>query len=142
MFTSRPNFKVILGLDYKIDKFSFGLYNTVFGPTIFRQADLGSEVDNIQTKFKTKVVTDLSINYQASEKVNITFFINNVLGVLPEREFEALNSAGEATLKDAAKVKQIDDDITFNQRYDVMTYDGYHFSQLGRLFNLAVNVKI
>lgn len=142
MFTSRPEFKVILGLDYKINKFNFGLYNTLFGPTIFRQADLGSEVDNIQTKFKAKVVTDLSINYQASEKVNITFFINNVLGVLPEREFEALNSAGEATLKDAAKVKQIDDDITFNQRYPVMTYDGYHFSQLGRLFNLAVNVKI
>lgn len=31
--------------------------------------------------------------------------------------------------------------ITFNQRYAQMSYDGYHFSQLGAIFNLAVNVQ-
>jgi len=31
--------------------------------------------------------------------------------------------------------------ITFNQRYSQMTYDGYHFSQLGTIFNLTVNVQ-
>ncbi|HET7818611.1 MAG TPA: hypothetical protein VFL70_04845 [Bacteroidia bacterium] len=32
--------------------------------------------------------------------------------------------------------------ITFNGRYSMMTYDGYHFSQLGTIINLAVNVKL
>jgi iron complex outermembrane receptor protein len=31
--------------------------------------------------------------------------------------------------------------ITFNQRYSQMTYDGYHFSQLGTMFNLSLNYK-
>lgn len=31
--------------------------------------------------------------------------------------------------------------ITFNQRYSQMTYDGYHFSQLGTLLNLSFNYK-
>jgi iron complex outermembrane receptor protein len=30
--------------------------------------------------------------------------------------------------------------ITFNQRYSQMTYDGYHFSQLGTMFNLSLKL--
>ena len=143
MFTSRPQFKAIFGLDYVLNKFSFGLYNTVFGPTSFRDGrTLKSHIKNIQVKFKTKIVTDLNINYQVSEKVNTTLFVNNILGILPEYFLEALNSAGEATLSNSATVKEIKDDLTFNQRYPITTYNGYHFSQLGVLFNLAVSIKL
>ena len=142
MFTSRPEFKAILGFDYKVDKFSFGLYNTLFGPTSFRNADLGDNVDHVSVDFKTKVVTDLSVSYDLSEKTNIILNVNNVLNVLPEWEFVAHSATGEALIADAAQVKIMSDDITFNQRYTQMTYDGYHFSQLGTLLNLAIRVKL
>ena len=65
----------------------------------------------------------------------------NILNVLPEWEFKAENAAGEAILNDPIQVKSQSNLITFNQRYSQMTYDGYHFSQLGTLLNLSVNYK-
>jgi len=44
-------------------------------------------------------------------------------------------------LADADAVKNQSNLITFNQRYSRMTYDGYHFSQLGTMFNLSLNYK-
>ena len=41
----------------------------------------------------------------------------------------------------AAQVKNQSNLITFNQRYSRMTYNGYHFSQLGTLINLSLNYK-
>lgn len=76
--------------------------NTVFGPTKFRNAGMDS---NLQLEFLTKVVTDLEINYQASEKVNLTLNVNNIFNVLPEWKFVALNANGENILKDPAAVK-------------------------------------
>jgi iron complex outermembrane receptor protein len=60
---------------------------------------------------------------------------------LPEWEFKAENAAGTAILNDPAQVKNQSNLITFNQRYSQMTYDGYHFSQLGTMFNLSLNYK-
>ncbi|HEY5692581.1 MAG TPA: TonB-dependent receptor, partial [Cyclobacteriaceae bacterium] len=137
-FTSRPKTKWILGVDYTMNKFIFSLNNTYFGKTTFQQQ--GMSLD-IRTEFIPKVVTDFSVNYAASEKVNITLNINNLLNVLPEWEFVAKNANGETLLADPAQVKNESNLITFNQRYSQMTYDGYHFSQLGTLLNLAVNVK-
>jgi len=137
-FTSRPKTKWILGINYDINKFNFSLNNTYFGKTTFQQQGMDA---SIRTEFTPKVVTDLSINYAASEKVNITLNVNNLLNVLPEWNFVANNAAGETNLKDAAWVKNQSNLITFNQRYSQMTYDGYHFSQLGMMLNLAVNVR-
>ena len=96
-FTSRPKTKWILGIDYAISKFIFSLNNTYFGKTTFQQQ--GMSLD-IRTEFIPKVVTDLSVNYAASEKVNITLNVNNLLNVLPEWEFVAKNANGETLLAD------------------------------------------
>jgi iron complex outermembrane receptor protein len=145
MFTSRPKFKSILGLDLDYNKFNVSLNNTVFGPTSFRQAGLDA---NLETKFKTKTVTDFSLNYSLTDKVTLTFNVNNLFDVTPKWEFRALNSTGAALLADNTKnavgltPRDVQSNlITFNQRYDIVTYDGSHFSQLGRMFNAAVNVK-
>ncbi len=138
-FTSRPRTKWILGANYEIGKFDFSLNNTYFGKTTFRQQGLDT---NLKTEFIPKIVTDLGINFHATDKFTISANINNILNILPEWEFKALNAAGEAVLNDPAQVKSNSNLITFNQRYSQMTYDGYHFSQLGTLFNLSLNYKL
>ena len=73
--------------------------------------------------------------------------INNLFNVLPEWEFKAENAAGQAMINDTLNsygvtaIQEQSNLITFNQRYSQMTYDGYHFSQLGTMFNLSLNYK-
>ncbi len=144
-FTSRPITKWILGLNYDLGKFDFSLNNTYFGKTTFKQQGMDS---NLRTEFTPKIVTDLSINYAASDKINVTLNINNLLNVLPEWKFVAENAAGQALIDDTSitatgltPIENQSNLITFNQRYSQMTYDGYHFSQLGTMINLGVNVR-
>ena len=138
-FTSRPRFKSILGISYRMDKFTASLNNTYFGTTTFRQQGLD---EGLYTQFTPKVVTDLAISYKLAEKTTIAFNINNLLNVLPEWEFKAdAGSTAESMLSDEAYLKEQSNLITFNQRYSQMTYDGYQFSQLGTIFNLTVNVQ-
>ena len=168
-FTSRPKTKWILGANYEIGKWGVSLNNTLFGKTEFKQQGLATygelaDADNnpitpptpvlinpgaaneyvihdIRTEFTPKVVTDLGINFNATEKFTIALNINNLLNVLPEWEFKAENARGEAILADSNQVQNQSNLITFNQRYSQMTYDGYHFSQLGTMFNLSLNYK-
>ncbi|QXP58969.1 TonB-dependent receptor [Olleya sp. HaHaR_3_96] len=137
-FTSRPETKWILGANYDIGKFGFSLNNTYFGKTTFKQQGLSTD---LRTEFIPKIVTDLGINFNASEKLTLSLNVNNLLNVLPEWEFKAENAAGDAILADAAATQNQSNLITFNQRYSQMTYDGFHFSQLGTMFNLSVNYK-
>lgn len=147
MFTSRPKFKTIVGFDYDIDDFNFSLNNTVFGPTKFRNADLDQ---NLAVVFKTKTVTDFSINYQINKSMTLAFAINNMFNVTPSWKLEAAGdkAKGQAIL-DSKTVDysgrtptQIQsDNITFNQRYSMVTYDGSHFSQLGRMYNVSLNYR-
>lgn len=138
LFTSRPKTKWILGTNYDIGKFGFSLNNTLFGKTVFKQVGLDS---NLRTEFKPKVVTDLGINFNATNKLTFALNINNLFNILPKWEFKAENSTGEASLTDPNFVKTQSNLITFNQRYSQMTYDGYHFSQLGTMFSLSLNYK-
>jgi len=137
-FTSRPQTKWIFGINYDINKFGFSLNNTYFGKTKFQQQGLD---DNLFTEFTPNVVTDLGINFNATEKFTIALNVNNIFDVLPEWSFQSKNSAGNAILADPAQVQNQSNLITFNQRYSQMTYDGYHFSQLGTMFNLSLNYK-
>ena len=139
LFTSRPESKFILGISYELQKFSFDLNNTYFGKTTFKQAGLSSD---LRTEFIPKVVTDLGIQFRATNKLSLNMNINNILNVLPEWEFKAENAAGSALLANPAAVKNESNLITFNQRYSQMTYDGYHFSQLGTLFNFSITYKL
>lgn len=137
-FTSRPKTKWILGANYDLDKFGFSINNTYFGKTTFKQQGMSTD---LRTEFTPKIVTDLGINFNASEKLTIALNVNNLLNVLPEWSFKAENAAGETLLANPAAVKNQSNLITFNQRYSQMTYDGYHFSQLGTMFNLSLNYK-
>ncbi len=137
-FTSRPKQKFVVGGIYEVKKLNLSLNNTYFGKTEFRQAGLSS---NLKTVFDPKIVSDLAVGYALSENVSVSANVNNILDVLPKWKFEALNAAGEAILASPAQTKVQTNLITFNGRYDVMTYDGYHFSQLGRIFNLSLAYK-
>ncbi|MFN0213429.1 MAG: TonB-dependent receptor [Saprospiraceae bacterium] len=137
LFSSRPAYKAILGIDFGFKKITFNLNNTVFGPTTFRQLGLNQ---NLKTVFKTAFVTDLGINFDLSKSLSLGINVNNILNVLPEWEFKALNAAGEAVLADPAQVKANSNAVTFNQRYATLTYDGSQFSQLGT--TLAANLTV
>ena len=117
----------------------------MFGPTTFRQAGMSTD---LETRFKTRTVTDLAVNYQINDKMTFTFNINNLFDITPKWEFKALNATGAALLSSTAVDQygltqaQVQRDlITFNGRYPITTYDGSHFSQLGRMFNAALNVR-
>jgi iron complex outermembrane receptor protein len=152
-FTSRPDSKWILGINYEIGKFAFSLNNTYFGKTTFNQdglatndpnASVGSPeylAANLKTEFIPKIVTDLGVNFNATEKLTIALNVNNLFNVMPEWKFVAENEAGTALLADPNLKQQQSNLLTFNQRYSRMTYDGFHFSQLGTMFNLSLNYK-
>ncbi|MBT8245556.1 MAG: TonB-dependent receptor [Winogradskyella sp.] len=144
-FTSRPQTKWILGANYDINKWGFSLNNTYFGKTTFKQQGMSTD---LRTEFTPKIVTDLAINYNATEKLTISLNINNLLNVLPEWGFKAENAAGQALIDDTSitatgltPIQNQSNLITFNQRYSQMTYDGYHFSQLGTMLNLSLNYR-
>lgn len=134
-FTSRPKEKVVVGLTYDMGHIDIALNNTYFGSTEYRQTGLDA---NLKTVFEPKIVTDLAVTFGLFDNVTVSANINNVLDVIPEWKFEALNAAGQAILNDPAQTKVQRNLVTFNGRYDVMTYDGYHFSQLGRIFNVTL----
>jgi len=69
---------------------------------------------------------------------------------MPKWKLVALNQDGRDLLADETPVpgyfgltpKEVESNlITFNGRYSNVTYDGSHFSQLGTIFNLSVNVR-
>ncbi len=138
MFTSRPDTKWILGANYEIGKFGFSLNNTYFGKATFKQDGLDS---NLRTEFIPKIVTDLGINFSATDKLTLALNVNNLLNVLPEWKFKAENTTGQSIIDNPDAIKNQYNLITFNGRYSQMTYDGYHFSQLGTMFNLSLNYK-
>lgn len=137
-FTSRPKQKFIVGANYEMRRLNWSLNNTYFGKTEFHQAGLDA---NLKTVFDPKVVTDLAVTIDLFNNVSIAANVNNLFDVLPKWNFEALNAAGTAILNDPAQTKVQRNLITFNGRYDIMTYDGFHFSQLGRIFNLTMTHK-
>ncbi len=162
-FTSRPETKWILGTNFDIGKFGFSLNNTYFGKTEFVQQGLATTssdvvinpgasnefvINDLGTEFIPKIVTDLAINFNFNSEVTLAIYVNNLLNVLPEWEFVAKTDAGQAIIDDTSTnalgitpIQEQSNLITFNQRYSQMTYDGYHFSQLGTMFNFSLNYK-
>ncbi len=139
---SRPRYKAVLGFDYNLKKFSINLNNTLFGTTKFQDLDNGgSDMENIRQKFKPAVVTDLTIGYNFTEKVNLSLTANNLLNVLPKWELEALNPAGQTVLNNAAARNLLEGFLTFSGRYRILGYNGSQFSQLGTIFLANLTVK-
>ena len=138
LFTSRPKYKYIIGVDYEIGKFGFSVNNTVFGSTQFKNAGLDP---NLRIVFEQKVVTDLGISFAATNKITLAFNANNLFNILPKWNFKADTAAGQAIINNPTAIKEQENLITFNGRYSQMTYDGYQFSQLGAMFNLSLNYR-
>ena len=140
MFTSRPKFKVIAGANFDIDKWNFSLNNTTFGPTIFKQADFSDP--GLYTEFSTAQVTDLGINYNATKSFTIALNVNNIFNVIPKYTIKSNGSpTANAIVNNPAALHAEDMAITFDGRYNITTYDGSHFSQLGTMFNLSMNYR-
>jgi|TARA_B110000908_G_scaffold39595_1_gene47855 iron complex outermembrane receptor protein len=78
--SSRPKSKVLLGLDYDVNKWNFNFNNTYFGEVTWQHA---STPANDQT-FTGKVITDLIISYDFSDKISARIAINNLLDVYPD----------------------------------------------------------
>jgi iron complex outermembrane receptor protein len=139
LLTSRPKYKVILGGDLALNKWSFMLNNTLFGPATFRNDGLD---ENLKLVFKTKVLTDINMGYQITSRVSASVAVNNIFNITPQWQLKSLNSGGDAVLSDPAQVKKNINAITFNGRYSMVTYDGSHFSQLGTTFLATLNFKL
>ncbi|MEP2992619.1 MAG: TonB-dependent receptor [Gilvibacter sp.] len=94
--TARPKSKVLLGLDYEIGSWNFTLNNTYFGEVTWQHsnnglngADLGNgplPTDDaaFDQTFGGKIITDLIVRYNFSEKISIFASANNLLDVYPD----------------------------------------------------------
>ena len=145
---SRPEYKSILGLDFAIAKWTFGLNNTLFGPTRFQDLDNDfddangvSIMNNVKAEFTPAVVTDLSIGYSFSDMVSLALNCNNLLDVLPKWDLVPINDAGRAAIADPAVESLLRGSLGFSGRYNILGYNGSQFSQLGRTFNAQLSIK-
>ncbi|MBE9489403.1 MAG: TonB-dependent receptor [Bacteroidetes bacterium] len=80
IISARPKSKVLLGFDYNINDLSIILNNTYFGEVTWQHA---SDPTKDQT-FAGKIITDLVINYEFSDKFSINASANNLLNVFPD----------------------------------------------------------
>jgi iron complex outermembrane recepter protein len=150
---SRPQYKVIFGLDYLMGAWSFNLNNTLFGPTAFRDLDNSPNGDDMlymKAVFQPAVVTDLSVGYSLNKNVSLGVNINNIFNVLPKWDIVKDVVAGAPAGPTAARQAQLDNAdkkallrgfLGFSGRYDILGYNGSQFSQLGTIFNANLNIK-
>lgn len=78
--SARPKSKILLGLDYSINKWNFIVNNTYFGEVTWQHATTPA---NDQT-FSGKVITDLVINYEFSEQFSANVSASNLLDIYPD----------------------------------------------------------
>ncbi len=78
--SARPGTKALLGATFNIADFRVGLNNTYFGEVTWQHAD---DPAKDQT-FSAKVITDLILGYDFSEKFGANLVVNNLLNVYPD----------------------------------------------------------
>lgn len=146
---SRPKFKTVLGFDYLVRKWNFNLNNTLFGPAKFQDLDNGGSImNNIKQAFKTRVVTDLNVGYNFTDNISASVTVNNLFNVLPKWELELTGNPSDpnyanaaATLNNPADKSLLEGFLAFSGRYQILLYNGSHFSQLGTVFNASLTFK-
>jgi iron complex outermembrane receptor protein len=79
--TNTPLHKGTLALNYGINKFNFLLRNTYFGEVTRNGFPFG-----IEQKHNGKVVTDLSLAYKATSKIQFIIGANNLFDVFPDKQ--------------------------------------------------------
>jgi iron complex outermembrane receptor protein len=139
---SRPEYKAVLGFDYRLRQWNLSLNNTLFGPTRFRDLDNGgADMENIQQEFEPAVVTDIMVGYDFSNKVSFSIGANNVFNKLPKWKLEALNPAGQAVVDDKVQRELLEGFLSFSGRYRILGYNGSQFSQLGTVFQAVLALR-
>ncbi|NMM50684.1 TonB-dependent receptor [Flammeovirgaceae bacterium KN852] len=78
--TARPNTKVLFGMHLEAGKFGATLNNTYFGEVTWQHADNPS----FDQTFSGKVITDLILDYDIINKLNLSLTVNNLLDVYPD----------------------------------------------------------
>jgi iron complex outermembrane receptor protein len=78
---SRPKSKIIVGLNYEIGDFKFGIDNTNFGEVTVTAADLNPENDQVHS---SKLITDFNARWRMDENIDVTLNINNIFDVYPD----------------------------------------------------------
>jgi iron complex outermembrane receptor protein len=81
-----PRSKINLSNTLSTEKFNIFLRNVYFG-----EVTESVSIKALQEVYGTKVVTDLSVGYNASESLTITVGANNLLDVYPDRSKEVIN---------------------------------------------------
>jgi len=84
-----PNTKINLSNSLTTDKFNVFLRNVYFGEV----TEATNDIDRQQV-FGTKVVTDLSFGYKASENLTLTVGANNLFDVFPDRAADTFSDGG------------------------------------------------
>ncbi|WP_054510498.1 TonB-dependent siderophore receptor [Chryseobacterium sp. ERMR1:04] len=140
--TSRPALKGVISIDYSIKKWSFSVNNTVFGPAKFVNDGTSSdayaswnapnEEAMAYLKFRTRMTTDLMINYHINDKNTINIGVVNAFNIIPSWKLVNVSSEDYERAYNA---------VTFNGRYSQSAYDSQHFSIFGTRFTLGYNIK-
>jgi len=160
---SRPRYKAVFGVDYKISKLSFSLNNTLFGKTKFQDLDNGvsyksmnillnpsdandplnsrNAMNDMKQVFSPAVLTDLNTSYELTKKLNLSFTINNIFNVLPKWDLVALNSNGQKAIDDTQAKDLLKGFLMFSGRYRILGYNGSQFSQLGTMFSASLKMS-
>lgn len=87
--TAVPRTKMNLTFNYTLDRLNIFLRNVYFGEV----EEATNNPDNAQT-FAGKVVTDLSVGYELSNRLTFTAGANNLLDVYPDMNIAANQSSG------------------------------------------------
>ncbi len=90
---SRPKSKVILGLNQEIDKWNFGLDNTMFGKVTITHPQSGG----VDQELGSKVVTDFHLTYNLTDKITMNAVVNNLFDVYPDPTDPSTNTAQAGT---------------------------------------------
>ncbi|MCS4305178.1 TonB-dependent siderophore receptor [Chryseobacterium sp. BIGb0232] len=140
--TSRPSLKAVLGIDYAIKKWNISLNNTLFGKATYANSGMpGANLawndpaadSQSYLRFKPRITTDLTINYNINSKNTINIGVLNIFNILPKWELRNLPA-------DKA-YDEVYNTVTFNGRYQQSSYDAQHFSIFGTQFILGYNIK-
>ena len=84
----QPRNKIIVSLNYKLEKVGFMLRNTRFGETSFRNPNQPKET------FSAKILTDFSVSYAPKTWLTLTAGANNIFDVYPDT-IENFNSTNQ-----------------------------------------------
>lgn len=86
---SRPRSKFILGMNYDLDKWRFGLNNTLFGKVTVTAPQSGGVDQDLSPTF----ITDVNLTYKLTDKISINGVLNNLFDVYPDVTLPSTNTA-------------------------------------------------